>query len=195
VRNDSQCTKKHLKQKDKEVYDLQKENSKLKEEIQIVQSDFSNLKSQVNREAKQAERKKKESEKKEFLNVLTSESKQDDVSCKYCDKILSSEDKFRRHLLLHHTNCSSTQTNNVVLVDKKIQVKTSEFTSEKNIETLEDVAAKFENYPCNYCDYIINNKNCLTEHVVKCSGSHSQTFIQDSKPTSAKILQPKFKAS
>ena len=181
VNKDIQCTKKIVKQKDKEVYDLQKENSRLKEEIQLVQSDYSNLKSKVNREAKQAEKKNKKSEKKEFLNVLKSESEQDDLPCKYCDKIVSSEDEFNRHLLLHHTNCSSTQTNNEVLIDKKIQVKTSDFTTEKNTETVEDVTIKFENYPGNYCGHIISSKNCLEEHVVKCCGSHGQTFMQNSK--------------
>jgi hypothetical protein len=150
VHKEIRCIKKVVQQKDKEVYDLQKENSRLKEEIQLVKSDYSNLKSQVNREAKQAEKKKKKSEKKEFLNVLKSEFKQDDLPCKYCDKIVSSEDEFQRHLLLHHTSCSATQTNNEVLIDKKIQVTTSDFTSEKNTETV-DVTIKFVNYPCNYC--------------------------------------------
>ena len=65
-------------------------------------------------------------------------------------------------MLNHHRETSSTQTISEVYVDKKIQVKTIDFNTVKNIQTSESDMKEFESYPCHYCDF-----NIETKHIYK----------------------------
>ena len=64
-------------------------------------------------------------------------------------------------MLRLHIKCSSTQTNTVVLIDKKVQVKKSDFNSDKSIETTESATIVFEKYSCIYCGFnIVSESHC-----------------------------------
>ena len=57
---------KSLTQKDKLLYDLEKENKKFSEDLQHEQREFATFKSQVNKERKDVEKSRKKNAKKEF---------------------------------------------------------------------------------------------------------------------------------
>ena len=76
----------------------------------------------------------------------------------------------------------STQTDSEGLIDKKIQVKLSDFSADKNIETFDEIFKEFENYQCHYCDSNINSEAHLQTHIVHCTGLHSEILLKDSNP-------------
>ena len=63
-----------VKQNEKKVYDLEKDNKKYKEDLKQVKEEFSVLKSQINKEKKDAERRNKKNEKKQFSKHIKEES-------------------------------------------------------------------------------------------------------------------------
>ena len=65
-----------LKEKDKELHDLRKENQATKDKYNQIDVEYSELKCSVNRERKEIQRKEKSKAKKDFLNNLKSESQQ-----------------------------------------------------------------------------------------------------------------------
>ena len=178
LEKDQKSFNKTLKLKDKQVYDLEKYNSKIKEELQHERSEFALFKSQVNKERKEAEKKRKKTEKKDFLDNLKVESKHPELKCNYCDESVSSAEDLKRHMLRFHIKCSSTQTNTVVLIDKKVQVKKSDFNSDKSIETTESATIVFEKYSCIYCGFNIVSESHLKDHIVSCPGSHRPSFLK-----------------
>ena len=85
----------------------------------------------------------------------------------------------RSHERIHHMCTKSVQTeeNENIKVDKKIQVKKSDFNENKCVETSrEKVEKKFENYLCHYCGSNIDSEKHLGEHVEQCCGSHRPSF-------------------
>ena len=96
---------------------------------------------------------KKKSEKKDFLDKLKHESKQSDLQCEVCDECSINQQALKNHIVNYHMKCFSTQTESEVFVDKKIQVKLSDFNADKSIETLDKVMKDFEHYQCHYCGF------------------------------------------
>jgi hypothetical protein len=139
---------------------------------------------------KERQMKRKKNEKKEFLKNLKAESKKGEFECEECDECLSNKSDLKMHMLNQHVSSSSTQTGTVIYVDKKLQVKRSDFNSDKNIETSE---IEFEHYPCLYCGFIIASKTHLQEHKIKCSGSNKPGFLKKSKTLTSN--QPNHKES
>ena len=170
---------KSVKLNEKKVYDLEKENRKVKEDLLLEKEEFSILRAQVNKEKKDNEKRNKKNEKKEFLKNLTADSNQDKYQCKQCDELFNEEDKLRNHKLNHHTRSISTQTNVKISVDRKIQVKDSELN---NLE----ISAKndFEKYSCFYCAHIITSEDLLKKHIGECHGLHEPSFPKFSKSQS-----------
>ena len=66
---------KALKLKEKEVYDLQKDNVKVKKELDQRNVEHRELKALVNKEKKDQERKRKKQENKDFLNQSPKQTK------------------------------------------------------------------------------------------------------------------------
>ena len=114
---------KSVKQNEKKVYDLEKENRKVKEDLLLEKEEFSILRAQVNKEKKDNEKRNKKNEKKEFLKNLTADSIQDKYQCKQCDELFNEEDKLRNHKLNHHTRSISTQTDAKISVDRQTSRK------------------------------------------------------------------------
>ena len=178
LEKDQKSFNKTLKLKDKQVYDLEKNNSKLKEELLQERSEFALFKSQVNKERKEAEKKRKKTEKKDFLDNLKVESKHLELKCKCCDESVSSAEDLRKHMLRLHIKCSSTQTNTEVLIEKKVQVRKSDFNSDKSTETTESAPIVFKKYSCIYCGFNIVSESHLKDHIVSCPGSHRPSFLK-----------------
>ena len=194
IEKDGKAFNKVLKQKDKQLHDLEKANTSLKENLQSVRSEFSSFKSEVNRERKEIEKTKKKIEKKQFLDNLKSESKESTLKCETCDQCLTNKEDLRHHMLNHHRETSSTQTISEVYVDKKIQVKTIDFNAVKNIQTSESDMKEFESYPCHYCDFNIETETHLQDHIVQCVGSHRPSFFKESKsPPKSQAILPSLK--
>ena len=166
------CFNKVLKQKDKQLYDLEKESMKLSEDLQNARSEFATLKSQVNKERKDAERSRKKTAKKEFLNNLKSDANQPDNACTNCDECFVSKVELQKHMSNHHIKCNSTQTESKVYTDQKVQVKESDF------DTFDKTSHKFEKYSCIYCGFNIASESALQEHIARCSGSHKHSFLR-----------------
>ena len=106
-----------------------------------------------------------------------------------CDECLKSKQDLKIHILNHHMKSYSTQTESEVCVDKKIQVKLSDFNADKNIETLDDVSEEFEHYQCYYCDLNLNCEAHLKSHIVQCTGLHSQVLLTDSTQPAHQLSQ------
>ena len=81
---EKECKKlnKIIKQTEKKVYDLEKENNKVKEDLKFEKDELSNFKTQVNKERKDMERRNKKIEKKEVLNNIKKELEQNQFECK-----------------------------------------------------------------------------------------------------------------
>jgi septal ring factor EnvC (AmiA/AmiB activator) len=62
-----------LKQKEKKVYNLEKEITKVKEDLKIEKAALINFRAQVNKEKKDMEKRNNKMEKKEVLNNLKEE--------------------------------------------------------------------------------------------------------------------------
>ena len=151
-----------LKQNEKKIYDLEKENATVKENLQIESAELASLKIEVSKEKKQLERRNKKTENKLFLQNLKSESHADRHECGKCGEIFPSGQNLEDHILNIHTATSSTQTDGKEFVDKKIQVQNSDKISEH----------QFEEYYCFYCGEKINSEQNLKDHVLKCHGLH-----------------------
>ena len=108
----------------------------IKENLQKEKTEFSNFKNQINRERKIEDNRRNKSEKKVFLINLKADSKQTEFECDKCDECFPNENEMKMHVLVQHVRSSSTQTESVICVDRKVQVKRSEFTNDKNVGTL-----------------------------------------------------------
>ena len=73
---------------------------------------------------------------------------------------------------------SSVQTNERVVKEKKVQTYDTTITSDKNIQTAEEIMiskATYKKHPCFYCDTEIKSEEHLIEHRLKCHVT-SKTF-------------------
>ena len=82
------------KQKEKELHELEKENTKIKENLQKEKTGFSNFKSQTT----ERENKRKM---KEFLKELKADPKQVEFECEKCDKFLPNESELKMHVMIN----------------------------------------------------------------------------------------------
>ena len=161
-----------LKQTEKKVYDLSKENNKVKEDLEIEKAALNNFRAQVNKERKDMEKRNKKIEKNEVLNNLKEESKPNQFECKKCDNTYISEEKLKTHNLEQHTRTTFSQTDVVISVDKKLQVKNSDLDKNKK---------DFDKYECFYCGKTIVSEQELKHHVVNCPGPHTTNDFQVNK--------------
>ena len=166
---------KQIKAKDKELYDLKKENSILTENFLEVKSKFTNLSTSVNKEKKQEAKRIKKQEKKDFMNNLKAESQTFNFECDKCDKIFDSLSSFRIHAGSFHVVQNSSQTEEKNIVERALQVESRYFTREKLCQTIEEnydeLKTKSEPYSCFFCDKTIESEEDLNEHRKKCRGS------------------------
>ena len=59
-----------IKKNEKKIYDIEKENGKVKEDLAQEKAEFSTFRAQVNKEKKTVDKRNKKNEKKEFLKTL-----------------------------------------------------------------------------------------------------------------------------
>ena len=85
--------------------------------------------------------------------------------------------------MIQHTRSNSTQTEVIISVDRKIQVKDSDI----NIDRKE-----FEKYDCFYCKEVIVSSDYLKLHIEKCHYISTRGFppIQSKKQQKVKIIPP-----
>jgi hypothetical protein len=69
---------------------------------------------------------------------------------------------------------SSSTQDEKVLEAKAMQVKLSDFNLDKIVQTIDESLEneEFQKHPCFYCDINIANEYHLSEHIIKCRGSH-----------------------
>ena len=174
VEQNRKVLNKLVKSKEKENYDLRKENLKVLENLEEVKAKLANLTATVNREKKLEEKKTKKKERKDFLNNLkTTGSQELDLGCNKCDVRFETVIKLQNHERIVHMKSCSSQTEDKVMIDKKVQYDKLAGSSDKSVETAERVVLEdaFETYSCYYCDKKIASENHLKEHREKCRGS------------------------
>ena len=160
---------KQVKEKDKQIYDLKKENCNTLESLSEFKTKFSNLTSEVNRERKKQEKKLKKQGARDSVDSLNVNEHK--FECTLCDVKSESLDKLRNHMRVFHMKSSTVQTNEKVVEEKKVQTHDTTITSDKNIQTAEEiVTSKVMNikHPCFYCDTEIISEQHLLEHRLKC---------------------------
>ena len=182
--------KKADKSKDKETYDLKKENSKLTENILLVKNELTTFKCATNKEKKDFEKKIKK------LETVQSCLKSG-FQCVKCDKEAESLDALKAHERINHAQTNSTQTEEIIMVDKKVQSSQPLVICDTNAKKdfPSDVAKEFKNYKCFYCERKIESEANLLDHKLKCHGI-SGTFCAKPLGTSnkekSKISSPVF---
>ena len=185
---------KQVKEKDKVIYDLQKENGFISDNLLKLKTKFSNLTSTVNKERKKEEKKMKAQQGREFMDNLVADSKEQSFECNLCDMKCDTLPNLQKHVRAFHQRSFSTQTIEKIMLDKKIEAKQKEFVSEKLVQTEEKSdSQEFEKYPCYYCDYEILDEQHLIEHKLKC---HRKWSVNKIKPysTSSSTLTTHSKA-
>ena len=153
-----------VKTKEKENYDLKKENANIKEDLNQANNEFANFRVKVNKEIKDLEKKVKKTEKKEFMNNLKIDSKPAgaDFACKHCDAGLETTEKLKSHEIVHHQQNSSTQTEETVVETKFVQCKLE--SKIKDSDAVKEQKEKLGNYACNDCGNTFNSDLILSEH-------------------------------
>ena len=160
--------KKQIKMKDKEVYDLRKENKQVIENLDIVSKELKNLTNQVNKEKKVEAKKMKKQEKKEFIETL--KLKPEQFACDSCDLILESLGKLKQHVISVHVTSTSTQTSIKESDDKSVQSDMLGSLNNMVTQTFEERDLEVEKYPCYYCGIDIVSEKHLIAHRIKCRG-------------------------
>ena len=112
---------KEVKEKDKTIHDLTKENETLSEKFLQLQTKLNNLTAEVNREKKKEAKKVKKRESKEFLDSLKAESKLKDLNCNKCNFECESNPQLQNHVNVFHMMHVSTQTEEVAKEEKKFK--------------------------------------------------------------------------
>ena len=179
--NSRKALNKVIKSKDKEIYDLKKENSSVTENLLQVKNEFTNYKSEASKEKKEIEKKFKKLEKKDANESLKPGSK---VKCRKCEVETESLTALKCHERTMHEQSNFTQTDVVIVVDKKVQSYDSK-VSDKNVQTTDNefpcnVDKKFDQYFCFYCDSNIQSEAILIDHRVKCHGRPTK-YLQEKK--------------
>ena len=159
-----------FKTKEKEVSELKNENDKVKENLEAVKEELSKLKVKVNAERKSFEKLSKKDQKNDSKIKLKTETKEPGFACNKCDHKFEDFDKLKSHIRVHHVKTSSTQTDEIIVVDKRLQTECVYIVEEpvKSDKEFENATTKFENYSCFYCNFDIKSERHLEEHIVKC---------------------------
>ena len=156
------------KTKDKEIYDLHKEQKRVEEKLEKVETEFRNFTNLVNREKRSEAKKLKKADKEEVLENL--KAKVTEFKCTHCPVKVDSLVKLMAHEKITHFKSTHTQTSPTVVNNKCVQTMGFEFSSDKSIQTSE-VKQKFEKYPCFYCEKDIDSDFQALEHRVTCNGA------------------------
>ena len=170
-----------VREKDKEIYELRKENSKSKEDLENAVKELRELKVKVSKD----EKKSKKQEKKEFMNNLVAVNKQEEISCNMCDSKLLSFQNLKTHMRAQHMKQTQTQTDDISQSDKSSQSDESESAKLNDNERV----AVFSKYQCFYCGFKIESKEHLRSHKNKCH--EKSNFLKNIKSAiSQKIFPP-----
>jgi chromosome segregation ATPase len=176
------ATAKILKTKDKELYNMRKENETLTENLDRAVVELKELKNKVTKENKENQRKEKAQAKKDTLNNLK-ESKPSDLDCKMCDEKLESKVKLKLHIRAVHLKDEMSQTNEVVKESKLVQtLKMSQSTVQDrstvqtqtdaaDVDGIMEMSKEYEKYSCFYCEKEIKSEVLLEEHRITCHGA------------------------
>ena len=121
IENDSKIWNKVMKAKEKDIYNLTKENEEIKEKLEISKKDIVQLNLKINKEKKESERKDKKAKKKEALDTLQTEMSSPGFPCKVCDVKGETLDQLKSHVRNYHMKTSFTQTEDIVLVHQAVQ--------------------------------------------------------------------------
>jgi septal ring factor EnvC (AmiA/AmiB activator) len=79
IENDSKTWNKAMKAKEKDIYNLTKENKEIKEKLKISKKDIVHLNLKINKEKKECERRDNKEKKKEALDTLQTEMSSPDL--------------------------------------------------------------------------------------------------------------------
>ena len=167
---------KQVKEKDKQIYDLKKENCNTLESLSQFKTKFSNLTAEVNKEKKKQEKKLKKQGAKDSVDSLN--VNEHTFECTMCDVKMVSVGKLCNHMRVFHMKSSSVQTDEIVLEEKKVQTYNTTITSDKNIQTAEEIVISkviYIKHSCFYCDTEIISEQHLLEHRLTCHVS-TKTF-------------------
>ena len=121
IENDSKTWNKVMKAKEKEIYNLTKENEEIKDKLEISKKDIVQLNWKINKDKKESERKDKKDKKKETLDTLQTETSSLGFPCKVCDVKSGTLDQLKSHDRNYHMKTSLTQTEDIVLVHQATQ--------------------------------------------------------------------------
>ena len=156
-----------LKEKDKELHDLRKENQAIKDKFNQIEVEYSELKCAVNRERKETQRKEKSKAKKDFLTNLKSESQQQsEFMCDLCDEKCDSVGVLKLHIKSVHFKNSTTQTEEKTTEEKQAQTVTDQpFVCEEQLNS--EVSRFHFGKPnsCNQCGKLFFTELRLKEHI------------------------------
>ena len=157
---------KQVKEKDKEIYDLKKENKFISDNLTELKTNFSNLTATVNKEKKKEEKKQKKRESKEFMDSLKDDSKELQFQCNFCDVKCESQLKLQKHVRFFHMSSSSSQTHEIKTCAQELNIN-------QNVKIKEEVLKdkEYEKYPCFYCEKEITSEQHMLEHKVRCHGA------------------------
>ena len=162
-----------LKNKEREVDNLKKENAIVTAKLVEVETDFANFTLKV----------KTENRKKKKVDMKAS------YECDKCDVKTEALQKLTAHKRITHMMTKTAQTEMNDVEDKIVQVSRTEFECDKSEQTSDEqtLDAKiiteetFVKYPCCYCGTMIANKYHLGEHIERCRGTFNM-FIEPGLP-------------
>ena len=174
-----------VKAKDKEIYDLKKENETIADNLVNVKEHFA----RANKEKKDEEKKRKKSDKKDFIEGLKAKSTSVALECNVCDVKVESWEHLKSHERMYHMKSNSVQTDVKDMEDKSVQYFSYEILCDKEVQTNDEKIHKIEKYPCFYCGINIVGQNHLNEHKGKCRGS-SKMFGEVGLPPPVPPLPP-----
>ena len=122
-----------IKEKDKTIYDLKKENNVISDNLSQIKSQCSTLSATVHRERKKEEKKLKKKESKDFLENLIGNSQELNFQCNICDIRSESSSKLQSHVRVYHMKSSAMQTQEIQMEDTNLQIDAKEVTSDKDV--------------------------------------------------------------
>ena len=185
-----------LKDKERAIDNLKKENATVTAKLIEVETDFANFTLKVKTE----NRKQKKLDKKELLKDLQSTSCPVNYECDKCDVKTETMQKLRAHKRINHMMNKGAQTELKDFEDKVVQVSTREFVCDKSEQTSDEKILDeskivpeetFVKYPCCYCGTMIANEYHLGEHVERCRGTFNM-FIDPGLPMLPFSSSPRF---
>ena len=101
--------KKSLSEKDKKLYNVEKEIKEEVEKSKDIKSKFDELTNKVNQEKKQQERKLKKKENIDFINKIKNESETPSFQCEECDVKVARISILRFHVRTLHMSSVQIQ--------------------------------------------------------------------------------------